>query len=266
MAGPAPQRPEAVLFDAGGTLIQPNVHRLLRRMATMTAGAGAGTVGVDGPGVDGPGVDGPRADGARPDLPTAADLDAALWRAMALFNTTFGPSAGDPAAWIPEWLATWARDVGVDPQLLSAAWHAEDEIAHIWDQPIDGAARCLRRLRDAGIAVGVVSNSDGRVDAALDRAGLALHLQVVVDSGVVGVAKPDPRIFDTALAALAADPGATWYVGDTVVYDVAAADAAGLVAWVVDHRGLHTHGHPRTARSLDALTDRAVQAPPGRRA
>lgn len=241
---PPTQRPAGVLFDAGGTLVQPNVHRLAARLTSMLDGGKP-----------------PAGGGAPADsrAPTAGELDAALWRAMALLDTTYGPAAGDPSEWIPRWLADLADHAGLDRSVLVTAWHAEDGRAHLWDQPIDGVEPALRRLSAAGMPVGVVSNSDGRVADALARAGLARHFGVIVDSGVVGVAKPDPRIFDTALAALDLDPSRTWYVGDTVTYDVAAADAAGITAWVVDHRGQHTHDHPRTVTSLTDVAHAALQ-------
>jgi putative hydrolase of the HAD superfamily len=81
----------------------------------------------------------------------------------------------------------------------------------------------------------------------------------VVDSHVVGVAKPDPRIFEPALAALGlpASPRVA-YVGDTVFYDVRAAAAAGLTPLLHDPFGFHAADpHPsgphRTLPSLDAL-------------
>ena len=52
---------------------------------------------------------------------------------------------------------------------------------------------------------------------------------VIVDSAVVGVAKPDPRIFGFALDALGVPAGHTvLHVGDSLRYDVAGALAAGL--------------------------------------
>ncbi len=62
------------------------------------------------------------------------------------------------------------------------------------------AAKALQRARDAGLIVGVISNSNGSVQRALEIAGLAPHLAFVIDSRVVGISKPDPRIFALGLA------------------------------------------------------------------
>jgi putative hydrolase of the HAD superfamily len=72
------------------------------------------------------------------------------------------------------------------------------------------AATALQRARDGGLVVGVISNSNGSVRRALEEAGLAGQLAFVIDSSVVGVAKPDPRIFTLGLrvAGTAHRPGA----------------------------------------------------------
>lgn len=228
MSAPHPP-PDGVLFDAGATLVQPSIERLEDQLEAL------------GCTVD-------------------ASLDDALWRAMALFDHDFGPHAGDPADWVPQWLVRLGEEAGVPGDAMTRAWRAADDEVHLWDQPVAGARACLRRLRDAGVRVGVVSNSDGRVADALERAGLSGHLEVIVDSAVVGVAKPHPEIFDHALQPMGLTPDRTWYLGDTVGYDVAAADAAGLVSWVIDHRGLHTREHPRRVRSLDEFADRVLEA------
>jgi putative hydrolase of the HAD superfamily len=84
----------------------------------------------------------------------------------------------------------------------------------------DQAAKALQRARDAGLIVGVISNSNGSVRRALEGAGLAVHLQFVIDSSVVGVAKPDPRIFALGLRAAGTTPEQTLYIGDSYFVDV----------------------------------------------
>jgi FMN phosphatase YigB (HAD superfamily) len=78
-----------------------------------------------------------------------------------------------------------------------------------------------------------VSNSDGRVAQALESAGLGEHFEVVVDSKLAGVEKPDPRIFRAALDRLGIEPAAALYVGDVYEVDVVGARAAGLDAALI---------------------------------
>jgi len=56
----------------------------------------------------------------------------------------------------------------------------------------------------------------------------------VAISGVLGVAKPDPRIFEAALAGAGADPSTTVHVGDQPANDVAAARAVGITPVLID--------------------------------
>jgi len=59
--------------------------------------------------------------------------------------------------------------------------------------------------------------------------GAGVPVGVIVDSAVVGVAKPDPAIFRIALDALGVPAsGTVLFVGDSLRYDVAGAIAAGL--------------------------------------
>jgi putative hydrolase of the HAD superfamily len=92
---------------------------------------------------------------------------------------------------------------------------------------------------------------------------------VVVDSTVVGVAKPDPAIFGIALDALGVPAGGTvLHVGDSLRYDVAGALAAGLQPVHLDPHGFcpapDGHRHLRTlaelATDLTALSGRRSPA------
>src|SRR5207244_3631002 len=99
---------------------------------------------------------------------------------------------------------------------------------------VTGAERRARIRLDVGRIVGVISNSNGSVQRALEEAGLAAHLQFVIDSSVVGIAKPDPRIFELGVRAAGTTPEETVYVGDSYFVDVVGAQRAGLGAVLFD--------------------------------
>jgi putative hydrolase of the HAD superfamily len=84
------------------------------------------------------------------------------------------------------------------------------------------------------LRLAVVSNADGTVERALTEQGLRPHLELVVDSAVVGMAKPDPRIFAHAITALECTPDSTLHVGDMYFADVAGARGAGIHAVLLD--------------------------------
>ena len=120
----------------------------------------------------------------------------------------------------------------------AAAELAEEHArANLWRVAMPGAAEALAALRARGFRVGVVSNADGRVAALLAAAGLAPHLETIVDSHLEGVEKPDPEIFHRALARLGVAAARTAYVGDIHSIDVLGARAAGLAAILIDETG-----------------------------
>jgi len=92
-----------------------------------------------------------------------------------------------------------------------------------------------------------VSNADGLMaqrlrDLEILQVGPGLGVEVasVIDSGAVGVMKPDPRIFELALTALDVAAADAWYVGDMPAFDVVGARRAGLRPFLMDPLALHT--------------------------
>lgn len=97
----------------------------------------------------------------------------------------------------------------------------------------DDVLPCLAALPPRRI--GAVSNSDGpHQRAKLARVGLGDAFEVVVISGDLGIAKPDPQIFLEACRRLALPPDQVAYVGDRFDIDANAAAAAGLLGIWLD--------------------------------
>ena len=86
--------------------------------------------------------------------------------------------------------------------------------------------------------VGIISNWDTRLEGILHGLGLGALIDTVVSSAVVGLHKPDPRIFELACARLGVEPGRCAHVGDHVYSDVLGARAAGLRPVLIDRHGV----------------------------
>ena len=67
---------------------------------------------------------------------------------------------------------------------------------------VKGAAETLRTLKTRGLKLALVSNYDARLHRVVDELGLAPYFDAVVVSSETGWAKPSPRIYRAALAAL----------------------------------------------------------------
>jgi len=172
----------------------------------------------------------------------------------------------------PDWHAVdrvYARAAGVpEARIEEAIAPIEDVYLRRPWTPIPGVAEALRRLERAGIPLAIVSNAEGTMERQLADhricavgGGEAAEVAVVVDSKVVGVEKPDPRIFDLALAPLGVDAAACLYVGDTVHFDVRGATAAGLHPVHVDpFRLCPGHDHPHV-ESVVALAGALIATP-----
>ena len=139
----------------------------------------------------------------------------------------------------PDWPAVdrrFARSVGVPEHRIDEAVPLIDAVymGERW-APAEGAAAALVALQEAGVPLAVVSNAGGTMEdqllhheiCSVDGTAHA-RVAIVVDSHVVGVEKPDPRIFTFALDELGLTADRCIYVGDTVHFDVQGARAAGL--------------------------------------
>jgi HAD superfamily hydrolase (TIGR01509 family) len=139
---------------------------------------------------------------------------------------------------------------------LVAAWYS------LWVRPPADARTSLDALAARGFALGVVSNSNGSVRSLLDAADLAGPLGCVVDSGVVGVEKPDPRIFAIAAERLAVPPSACVYVGDFHSLDVLGARGAGMHGVLLDPLGVWDGvAAPRVASLTELVAHLPARAP-----
>ncbi|MEQ1787487.1 MAG: HAD family hydrolase [Acidimicrobiales bacterium] len=126
----------------------------------------------------------------------------------------------------------------------------------VWCQPVPGARLGLDALAASGLRLAVTSNSDGTVADHLARLGwlqvgdgAGVPVEVVTDSGLVGVGKPDRRMFQATIDALGLAPERILHVGDSVHYDVDGGAAAGVLTVHMDPFGLCTaadHAHVET--------------------
>jgi putative hydrolase of the HAD superfamily len=203
---------DAVIFDAGGTLVRLDFEWI----AGMLAGLG---VRVRAEALRAGEVEGRRRyDEAAAAAPGSPAPVAAYWGGML-------QTAGVPADRVDEALVRM---------------HArQDSDDFLWAKPMEGAREALDALPALGLRLACVSNSDGRAEAHLVRFGVREGLEFVIDSGIVGIEKPDPRIFQLALDKLGVRPGRALYVGDIRCVDERGSGAAGMPFVLLDPDGTY---------------------------
>jgi putative hydrolase of the HAD superfamily len=138
------------------------------------------------------------------------------------------------------------RDVPLDTVADALAWA-------IRFRPYPDVVPALRALRARGVRCVAASNWDVSLHEALAATGLTSELDGAVSSAEAGAAKPDPRLFATALEVAGARPEEAVHVGDDVEADARGALAAGLRAVLVARNGVPADV-PEGAEVIDRLT------------
>lgn len=218
---------KAILFDAGGTLIHLDSSRI-RDLLSMELGI---EISLDR-------------------FPRAQSL------AMARVAELVAEGAGSTEQLKREFYTTLLPETGVSRDKLSEAVDCAFKLAReetLWGQAEVATAPALNALKERGYILGVVSNSDGRIESAFKQAGLTSYFDFFIDSFIVGVEKPDPRIFRLAIERAGVDASEAAYVGDLYPVDVVGAKSAGLIPILYDPFDLNRDADCLRIRSIDEL-------------
>jgi beta-phosphoglucomutase len=108
-----------------------------------------------------------------------------------------------------------------------------------FDRVFADTVPALEALRTLGLRLAVLSNFGLNLEALLQRWKLREYFEFVVVSAAIGLAKPDPRIFDRAVERAGLPRDRMLYVGDHFGDDVMGARAAGMAAVLVDRPNRH---------------------------
>jgi putative hydrolase of the HAD superfamily len=229
-------RLEAVFLDAGNTLVSLDLERIRELLAELGLAAELAALA--------------RAEAAaRPVISRAVEAgDSTEGSEGFLLYLATTLRKLDPAR-PPDEVETTARR-------LAGALRAAEVGGRLWERVLPGVPEALAGLRKLGLRLVVVSNSDGTVEEQLGRAGLAPYLHAVIDSQRVGVEKPDPGIFEHALAAAGCAPERALHVGDLYAADVVGARAAGIHAALLDPYGDWGGADCERFRDLGELCER----------
>ena len=207
-------RPAAVLLDIGGVFHLPDPQRIAA--ACLRA--------------------------EHPIDPTA--VPRARYRACTVFDHPGGIDA-PWSRWWSAYLREFAASLGVvDPDVIRTVLeHLGEEFTTggLWEYEIPGARDGLAALAATGVRLGIVSNNDGEaltrlraIELAQVGPGTGTAVECVIDSGAVGIEKPDPRIFELALVSMQLRGDECWYVGDMPGIDAVGATRAGLRPFIID--------------------------------
>ncbi len=220
---------DTLFLDAGGVLVFPNWQRI----STALAGHGV-TV-------------------------ASAALAAAEPRAKLRLDTGDKARVSDrERGWL--YFDLILTEAGVElsdrTDAALADLNAYHTVNNLWEYVPADVPPALDGLRRLGLRLVVVSNANGKLRELMERVGLARRFDVMLDSAIEGVEKPDPRLFRIALDRAGARPETTAHVGDLYHIEVVGARAAGLRAVLLDPTGLYEDKDCPRVPSLAALLAR----------
>jgi putative hydrolase of the HAD superfamily len=220
----------ATLFlDAGGTLVFPNWKRVSDTLAKHGVIVAADVL-------------------AAAELPAKRKLD---------IGRTVVHTSDQQRGWLYFNLVLAEAGIGQTDRTDAALaelyqYHQE---SNLWEHVPDDVVPALGRFRALGLRLVVVSNANGKLPILFERIGLAPRVDLMLDSAIEGVEKPDPRLFEIALARAGASAATTLHVGDLYYVDIVGARAAGLSAVLLDPAGLYDGFDCARVRSLGELAE-----------
>ena len=200
---------ETLSFDVGGTLTAIDFPRIAREVREY--------------GIECDATDLMRAEAATRPLLSArlAEAGEGFDTFLYMFQTMLEKVGGREAAEVA------ARD-------LAPVMRIPGSTDQLWCFVLPGVREALPRLKELGLKMIVLSNSDGSVERGLENLGLAEHFEAIFDSHLVGFTKPDPRLFAHALEQTGARAESTLHIGDMYEADVCGARAAGVRPLLLD--------------------------------
>jgi putative hydrolase of the HAD superfamily len=204
------------LFDVGGTLITFDEWRRAQEYAKR-----AGQVGVTVAEQDA--------------LEILERLNRELPDRSRHLQLSLIPVAEQRAFWIDFW-AEGFRQIGLgETEAMQFANEMLDPVnGGDFQQVFEDVVPALNALQARGKRLGIISNFSPNCESLLTRLGLAHYFDFFIVSGILGIEKPDPGIFQAAIRASGKDVSDLVYVGDSIFHDVEGAHSVGMDAILVD--------------------------------
>lgn len=218
-----------LLFDAGGTLVFPE-HTVTAKLASET--------------------------GLEVSAQELAKAHARLFR-------DFDQQIADkhhfpPIEYYPD-LFKLVSDDHHKAQVAAKRVKEYDQQRSLWMESPLWVRESLEQLRQQGYQMSVISNSDGRVEAILSELGLRDFFEIVIDSQIVGVEKPEQKIFNLALDELNLKPENALYIGDIYFVDVWGANQSQIAAVHLDLMNFYSDWPGARIPSIQHLPDWLAQ-------
>ena len=224
----------AIFFDAGNTLLYPQLDPLVQDLKTRGFPASI-------------------EDFHAAERAGKLKLDEWLWPQIRARQVAPGTDRYYWSAYFEMLMDQIHAPAEAQPELIHGLREGFRDI-RTWSRVFPETALFLDELLKKGYRLGVISNSVGTVEEQLGRAGLGQYFEFVLDSAIVGIEKPDPRIFEMALTRANVEPNEAVFVGDTYSTDIGGAQQAGLGGILLDRVGAYPNAEGPRLTSLSEMS------------
>lgn len=117
----------------------------------------------------------------------------------------------------------------------------------------DDVLPTLDRIASSGYRMGLISNFERWLEEMLIELEVGHHFEPAIISGIEGVEKPDPRIYELALHRAGVAPENAVHVGDSPGMDVEPASLVGIRGVLLDRAGRYPDSRHVRVGSLEDL-------------
>ena len=156
------------------------------------------------------------------------------------------------------------REVGIAEHVEQIAWELLQSGHYVFAANsatlYDDAVPTLEHLQNAGFKLAIVSNWDTPLDPLTERLGITDYFDAIIASHDTRVRseKPDPHIFNYALAAVGVSAEEALHVGDTYEADIVGAQGVGIRPILLDRDGTQVNRWDETIQSLTELPEMLI--------
>jgi putative hydrolase of the HAD superfamily len=113
----------------------------------------------------------------------------------------------------------------------------------------------LTALREAGIQLAIISNWEAWAEEMVEVLALRPFFDVTLISGIAGIEKPDPRLFQMAIEGTGVTAARALHVGDNPAHDCEAAHAVGISPILLDRYDRHAASPWARITTLDRFAE-----------
>ncbi len=142
----------------------------------------------------------------------------------------------DELAFFRQWYLYVFEDMGITEKTGERADLLVEKLWHLKKHPYEETVEVLEYFQGKGYKMGVISDSSPSLELTLENCGLHSYFTSFTASSLVGADKPDPIIYNAALAAQGVTAEESLYVDDYPP-EADGARALGFTSFLIDRKG-----------------------------